>query len=143
MIEFLEKQETALLSPMHELLSFNNEKLFVKQILNLKSIPDVDSLSAITIMCEISDFNPFSKPKQLLAYFGLDPTVKQSGNFTGTSTHISERGSALARRALFAVALSSIRKKNNGQKSNHVLHDFYINKCKSKAKKVVLVAVIH
>ncbi|MFP4457022.1 MAG: IS110 family transposase, partial [Clostridia bacterium] len=142
-IKLLDKQKSALLARMHNLVNLNKKELFVKQIQNLKSIPGVGFLSAVTIMCEIGDFNSFSKPKQLLAYFGLDPTVKQSGNFTGTKNHISKRGSAFARRALFAIALSSVRKKRNGQKTNPVLHDFYITKCKSKAKKVALVAVMH
>jgi len=143
MIELLDKQKSALLARMHNLVNLNKNELFVKQVQNLKSIPGVGFLSAVTIMCEIGDFNSFSKPKQLLAYFGLDPTVKQSGNFTGTNSHISKRGSAFARRALFAIALSSVRKKRSGQKTNPVLHDFYVTKCKSKAKMVALVAVMH
>lgn len=42
----------------------------------------------LKIMGEISDFSAFSKPKQLFAYFGLDPAVKQSGKFEGTKVQI-------------------------------------------------------
>ncbi|HHY80886.1 MAG TPA: IS110 family transposase [Thermoanaerobacter sp.] len=28
-------------------------------------------------MCEISDFGVFKNPKQLFAYFGMDPEIKQ------------------------------------------------------------------
>lgn len=40
-------------------------------------------------MKEIGNFAAFSKPKQLFAYFGLDPAVKQSGKFEGTKIKIS------------------------------------------------------
>jgi transposase len=94
-------------------------------------------------MCEIGDFDSFKNPKQLLAYFGIDPSVKQSGKFVGTETHMSKRGSRFARRALFAAALASVRRNRNGVPLNHVLREYYENKCKSKAKKVALGAVMH
>ena len=144
MIELLDKQAKALLTRMHELIDQNSDEKFIKQIGYLKTIPGVGFISAVTIMCEIGDFDSFSNPKQLLAYFGLDPSVTQSGNFTGTETHMSKRGSRFARRALFAVALASIRrKKTSGLGNNPILRDFYDSKCKSKPKMVALGAVMH
>ncbi len=79
-------------------------------------------------MCEIGDFSAFSKPKQLFAYFGMDPDVKESGKFKGTKSHMSKRGSRIARRVLFNLALSSVRTNGNGKAINPVLKDYYDKK---------------
>lgn len=79
-------------------------------------------------MCEIGDFSAFRNPKQLFAYFGLDPEVNQSGKFVGTEMHMTKRGSRIARRAVFAVALASIRTKRNGEGINPYLREYYEKK---------------
>jgi transposase len=65
-------------------------------------------------MCEIGDFSAFERPKQLFAYFGLGPVVKQSGNFTGAKLKMSKRGSALAMRAIHTIAPISVGKSKKG-----------------------------
>ena len=72
-----------------------------------------DSISAVTILAEIGDFSAFSKPGKLVAYFGIDPSVMQSGEFTGTQNKMSKRGSRLLRRVLFTIALANIRTKRD------------------------------
>ena len=71
------------------------------------------------LMCScgvmIGDFSAFSKPKQLFAYFGLDPAVKQSGKFEGTKVQMSKRGSSIARRVIHTLALQSISISRNGR----------------------------
>lgn len=69
----------------------------------LDTIPGVGLLTAVSIMCELGDFSAFKSPKQLFAYFGLDPNVNESGKFKATEVHMSKRGSRIARRAIFAV----------------------------------------
>lgn len=143
MIEELSAALNSLLEQMHNLVEANHSEKFIKQIYWLDSISGVGFLSAVTIMCEIGDFSSFKNPKQLLAYFGLDPSVNQSGNFKATEVHMSKRGSRIARRAIFAVALASIRTKRNGEAINPVLHTYYQKKCASKPKMVALGAVMH
>nr|WP_257875820.1 transposase [Thermoanaerobacterium thermosaccharolyticum] len=121
----------------------NKSKKFVQQIYYLDSIPGVGFLSAVTFMCEIGDFSAFSKPKQLFAYFGVDPSVNESGNFKGTDNKMSKRGSKIARRVLYAIALASVRVKRNGIAINPVLYDYYQKKKESKPKKVALGAIMH
>ena len=82
---------------MHELVDANEATDFVRQIHLIETFKGAGFLSAISLMGEIGDFSAFSKPKQLFAYFGLDPAVKQSGKFEGTKTQMSKRGSAIAR----------------------------------------------
>ena len=133
----------AILAKMHKFVSENSAATFVRQIKLIKSIPGAGFLTAVTIVCEIGDFSVFKSPKQLLAYFGLDPAVKQSGNFTGTNVKMSKRGSSIARRAVFTIALNSISRSRKGVAKNSVLRDYYMLKCKSKLKMVALGAVMH
>lgn len=94
-------------------------------------------------MCEIGDFSVFKNPKQLFAYFGMDPEVKQSGKFTAAEVHMSKRGSRIARRAIFAAALACIRRKRNGEAINPHLYDYYQKKAAAKPKMVALGAIMH
>ena len=109
----------------------------------IDSIPGFDFLSSVALISEIGDYSRFTKPKQLVAYLGIDPGVKQSGNYSSKSNRMSKRGSAFARRSLYAAALTSIRKKNNGEFYNHVLFKYYTENLKNKPKKVRLGAIMH
>jgi len=145
-ISFIKKydEEIALiLDAMHELVDVNSAENFVKQIHLVESIKGAGFLSAVTVMCEIGDFSVFKSPKQLFAYFGLDPAVKQSGKFNGTNVKMSKRGSRLARRAIHTIALVSIGLTRKGDANNSVLREYYLSKCQSKPKMVALGAVMH
>ena len=144
-ISFIRKynDEIALiLKSMHQFVDENPNELFIKQIHLLQTIKGAGFLSAVTVMVEIGAFSVFSKPKQLLAYFGLAPSVKQSGNFVGTRNKMSKRGSAIARRAIHTIATVNIRQTKNGS-INPVLRQYYEDKCKSKLNLVALGAVSH
>ena len=47
----------------------------------LQTVPGIGFLSAAVLTAEIGCFETFSNARQLAAYFGLDPCVKQSGKF--------------------------------------------------------------
>lgn len=132
-----------ILNEMHSFVDSNENELFVKQIRLIETIKGAGFLTAVTIMCEIGDFSAFKKPKQLLAYFGLDPAVRQSGKFNASSVSISKRGSKFARKAIHTIALVCIGKNRNGIPNNTVLNGYYSLKCASKPKMVALVAVMH
>ncbi|MGB8455393.1 MAG: IS110 family transposase [Anaerocolumna sp.] len=134
---------SSILSEMHKLVSANETTDFVKQIHLIESYRGAGFLSAVSLMGEIGDFSAFHLPKQLFAYFGLDPAVKQSGKFEGTKISMSKRGSRIARRVLHTMALISISKNRNGSAKNPVLRDYYLKKCQSKPKMVALGAVMH
>lgn len=139
---FNEKIESILTSIKDFTLKYEDHK-FIKQIHLLDSIKGIGFISAVTLMCEIGDFSAFTKPKQLYAYFGLDPAVKESGKFKGTKVSMSKRGSKLARRVLFTIALVSVRSSKNGLANNPVLKDYYEKKKQSKPKMVALGAIMH
>lgn len=142
-IKSIDEQTETIVKSIKSVVKSNPEHKFVKQILLIDSIPGVGFISAVTLMCEIGDFSAFKNAKQLFAFFGLDPSVNESGKFKGTKNHMSKRGSRFARRVLFAVALASVRNNPNGQPVNSVLYDYYQGKIQAKLKKVALGSIMH
>lgn len=114
-----------------------------KNISLLMSIPGIGYITAVTILAEIGSIDKFVSHKQLVAYFGVDPAVNESGNFKSDSVKMSKRGTRLGRRALYAVALASIRTKRNGEAMNEILLKYYQENLKGKKAKVALVAIMH
>ena len=142
-IENFEIQMDLLLSEIKNLLSSGKiTPDILKNIELLQSIPGIGEMTAITILSEIGDFRNFAKSKKLVAFFGLDPSVNESGKFKGSNNHISKRGTRIGRRALYAVALASIRSKRNGLATNSILLNYYKENMNGKNKKVGLVAVM-
>lgn len=116
---------------------------FRRNIHLLDAMPGIGFISAVTLIAELGDFSRFRSPKAFVAFFGVDPTVKESGKFKGNQNRMSKRGSKLGRRVLFTAAMASIRKNRKGDAINPILKDFYESKIGSKKKKVALVAVMH
>jgi transposase len=146
MIKTLMQSLEGALEAIHKLLEQDSAKNMPALSLTIDilcSIPGIGLLTAATIVAEVGDFSAFSKPGKLAAYFGIDPSVKQSGQFEGTENKMSKRGSRLLRRVLFTTALANVRKKRNGKEHNPVLYEYYRKKCASKPKKVALGAVMH
>ena len=95
---------------------------FIKKSDNvITSIPGIGDMTAAIIMSEIGDINRFNNPGQVLAFAGLDPSVKQSGTFNANSTRMSKRGSSLLRYALILAA-------NNVQLNTKTFNDYYNTK---------------
>ena len=143
MIRLIEAQTDKLLSQIRESLNTQPDSRIARQVKLLQTIPGVGFLTAVTLVCEIGDFSAFRRPKQLYAYFGLDPKVRQSGNFIGSELRMSKRGSPYARRCFYMLALQSVSLRKNGEPKNPVLRAFYLEKCKTKAKMTALGAVMH
>jgi transposase len=75
----------------------------------LMSIPGVGAGVAVTLMAAIGDISRFSSPRQLVAYLGLDPKVRQSGDEPPRHGRISKRGNAQARSVLVEAAWIAMR----------------------------------
>lgn len=96
------------------------------------TIPGVGYTLGAMIISEIDDIKKFSNPSKLLAFAGLDPVVKQSGNFQAEHMKISKRGSTYLRYAIYRVAFLIIY-------NNETFHNYYIAKrSQGKNHKVVL-----
>lgn len=95
---------------------------FIKKSDNvITSIPGIGDMTAAIIISEIGDINRFNNPGQVLAFAGLDPSVKQSGTFNASSTRMSKRGSSLLRYALILAA-------NNVQLNTKTFNNYYNTK---------------
>ena len=70
----------------------------------LHTIPGIGIIGAATILAEIGDISRFRNSSALVAFAGIDPTVRQSGEFNSTHNHMSKRGSPYLRHAIFLAA---------------------------------------
>ena len=71
----------------------------------LTTITGIGSTLAAVILSEIGgDIRRFSSSAKLAAYAGVDPTVKQSSDFSGTRMKMSKRGSPYLRRAIWLAS---------------------------------------
>lgn len=95
-IVFLEHQLSELEEQIANLLHDTNQYI--------TTISGIGETIGAIIVSEIGDINRFERPNQLVAYAGLDVTVKQSGEFSGTKNRISKRGSPYLRRAIWLAA---------------------------------------
>ena len=73
------------------------------------TIPGVGPSLGAIIVGEIGDINRFATPGKLVAFAGIDPSVMQSGNFSGTHNRLSKRGSPYLRRAIWQAAVVASR----------------------------------
>ena len=95
----------------------------------LHTIPGIGIIAAATILAEIGDINRFKSSSALVAFAGIDPTVRQSGEFSSTHNHMSKRGSPYLRHAIFLAAttcsfhnspLNAYYKKKRDQGKHHL-----------------------
>ena len=75
----------------------------------LTSIPGVGTVLAATILSEIGDISRFSSADKLLAFAGLDPSVKQSGEFKSNQNRMSKRGFPYLRRAIWLASTVAVQ----------------------------------
>ena len=90
------------------------EKLIAQQALSwpeirrLMTVPGVNLICAASFIAAVGNPNRFLSSRKLVAYLGLDPRVKQSGEGPARSGRISKRGSPSARWALVEAAWSAV-----------------------------------
>ena len=96
MITLLEKQL--------EELDFEIEQYLNQLDTPITTCPGVGKVLGAVILSEIGDIARFTESKKLVAFVGVDPSVKQSGQFVGTQNRISKRGSPNLRRAIWMAA---------------------------------------
>jgi transposase len=78
------------------------------EIRRLMTVPGVNLICAATFIAAVGDPRRFLTSRKLVAYLGLDPRVRQSGEAPARSGRISKRGSASARWALVEAAWSVV-----------------------------------
>lgn len=112
-IELLDSQLDAVESEMKDIVTSLDSVIL--------TIPGIGPINGGMIIGEIGDINRFSKPRKLLAFAGLDPSVYQSGNFIAKKTKMSKRGSSALRYALMNAA-------HNIVKYNQTFKEYYDSK---------------
>jgi transposase len=70
----------------------------------LLTVPGVNLIAAATFLAAVGDIKRFRDSRTLVAYLGLDPRVRQSGEQPARPGRISKRGSSSARWALVEAA---------------------------------------
>jgi transposase len=100
------------------------ERLIAQQALSwpeirrLMTVPGVNVICAASFIAAVGDPNRFLTSRKLVAYLGLDPKVRQSGEAPARSGRISKRGSPSARWALVEAAWTAVNQPGP-------LHAFY------------------
>ena len=77
--------------------------------LRLMTLPGVSLVTAIALLGAIGDVRRFKTPRQLVAYLGLDPRVRQSGNEPAKHGKISKQGPGDVRGLLVEAAWHAAR----------------------------------
>jgi transposase len=84
----------------------------VKDRLNpLATIKGITPETAITLEAHIGDVHRFATAKQIVAYFGMNPTIYLSGASIRGASHLEKKGSGVVRRQLFLIVLNFLRLK--------------------------------
>ena len=95
-IELLDEQLKELDSNIKEIMDELNSVIL--------TIPGISYTLGSIILSEIGNIDKFASPTKLLAFEGLDPSVRQSGNFNATIIKMSKRGSKLLRYAMLRAS---------------------------------------
>lgn len=75
----------------------------------LTTIPGIGPETAIALEAYLGDPARFPTAKQVVAYFGMNPTVNLSGIVTARPGSLQKKGIAIVRHKLFMAVLSMIR----------------------------------
>lgn len=127
-IEFMEDQLNEIDAEMAKLLAQSEYSV-------ITTISGIGSTLGSIIVSEIGDIERFETSSKLVAYAGLDASVKQSGEFNSTQNKISKRGSPHLRRALWMAAFMSLR-------SDPALYDYYSRlRARGKSHRLATTAV--
>jgi transposase len=101
-IEFLDAEIAA----VERLIA--QQALSWREIRRLMTVPGVNLICAASFIAAVGNPNRFLSSRKLVAYLGLDPRVKQSGEGPPVSGRISKRGSPAARWALVEAAWTAV-----------------------------------
>lgn len=87
----------------------SQESTIKTDIANVDSIIGISNYMASVMVSEIGDINRFDKKEQLVAFAGLDASIKESGQYQRKQgNHISKRGSKYLRKQLYYGAKTAI-----------------------------------
>ncbi|MEB8487564.1 MULTISPECIES: IS110 family transposase [Acidithiobacillus] len=101
-LEFIDQQIQIVRAQIE--IHIDNHPGLKKQQELLSSIPGIGDNTATTLLAFLSPLERFHSVKQVVAYAGLNPSIRQSGQWAG-KTPIAKAGNALLRKALYLPAV--------------------------------------
>jgi len=79
-----------------------------ERVRRLMTIGGINAVVAMSLLAAIGDIGRFSSPGKLVSYFGLNPSVRQSGDRPAYHGRITKQGRARARAMLVEAAFSAV-----------------------------------
>lgn len=79
------------------------------EVKRLMTIPGIDMVVAVGVMAAVGRIDRFAAADQLVAYLGLNPSVRQSGDGPAHHGRITKRGRSDARHLLVEAAWQAVR----------------------------------
>ncbi len=98
----------------------------------INSIFGIGEFTTSIIIAELGDINRFNNIKELTAYCGLDPSIKQSGKSINIKGPISKSGNKYMRKTLFVSVLNIIRLSSRCRAENDI--EIYYRKKRNEGK---------
>ncbi len=98
----------------------------------INSIFGIGEFTTSIIIAELGDINRFNNIKEITAYCGLDPSIKQSGKSINVHGPISKSGNKYIRKILFVCCLNIIRLSSKCHIENDI--EIYYRKKRNESK---------
>ena len=99
---------------------------------SINSIFGIGEFTTSIIIAELGDINRFNNIKELTAYCGLDPSIKQSGRSIDIHGPISKSGNKYLRKILFVSCLNIVRLSSKCHVQNDI--EIYYRKKRNEGK---------
>jgi transposase len=75
----------------------------------LESIPGIGEATAALLLAEVGDITQFRSARQVAAFAGVVPRIRESGSSVRSRAHLSKVGSSRLRKALYFPAITALR----------------------------------
>lgn len=98
----------------------------------INSIYGIGEFTTSIIIAELGDINRFNNIKELTAYCGLDPSIKQSGKSINVHGPVSKSGNKYMRKILYISVSNIIRLTAISKQENDI--DLYYRKKRNEGK---------
>lgn len=99
---------------------------------SINSIFGIGDFTTSILIAELGDINRFNNIKELTAYCGLDPSIKQSGRSIDVHGPISKSGNKYLRKILFVSCLNIVRLSTKCHVQNDI--EIYYRKKRNEGK---------
>ncbi len=99
---------------------------------SINSIYGIGEFTTSIIIAELGDINRFNNIKELTAYCGLDPSIKQSGKSVNVHGPISKSGNKYMRKILYIACSNIIRLTAISKQENDI--EIYYRKKRNEGK---------